>query len=123
MGSEIFTILFLVIYNIIYGYFESNLFARGFHPGKNDLFGTISSQYHLPMLLWLGTPALLLGYLYLIPALLVVEDQSYFLFEVRDELDSEDWIARMFGYQKILGLIIPNAYYLLLISSLTLWAI
>jgi hypothetical protein len=115
------SILFLVTFYVIYGYFEANLFSRGFHSGKNDIFGIINSHYHLPMFVFLATPTVLLGFWYLIPTLLIVEDQSYFLFELRDELDPEDWIARLLGSQRILGVLIPNIYFALLGSSIVLF--
>ncbi len=123
MTTEILKIAFLTLFNALYGYFESNLFSRGFHPGSNDIFHLISSRYHLPMLVFLSTPAILLGYFYLIPALLIIEDQFYFLFEVRDELDEEDWIAKILGSWKILNTIIPKVYgALIILSILMFWA-
>ena len=116
-------ITFLVIYFCIYGWYEANLFAKGFHPGANDVFGIISSRYHFPMFVFLVFPCIIFNYGWLFPALLIIEDQSYFIFEPRDELDSEDWIAKILGGNHILGQFIPNLYFLLIVVSLALYTV
>ena len=72
------------------------------------------------MFLFLITPMIFIGYIWLFPILLIIEDQAYFQCELRDELDKDDWIAQLMGSDLILGKIIPRIYYALVAISIGL---
>jgi len=111
-------IIFAVTGAIAYGWMEQHLFAQGASSGGTRIFGFFGWPYHFPAMFLLMF-AVSWPRWELLPVVLLVQDLSYVAFGV-GRIEEGSWITEILGHFTLEGNIVPYAYIVLILLTITL---
>jgi len=108
----------VILFAIVYGLHEANIYAKGYEGGHYILLNKFSLYHVLMATLFIIFSSSIVGWTFFkyIPIFAVIEDIFYWigmkLLKKPDKLDENSWVNFGFGGFKLFNQWIPNTYWL-----------
>lgn len=113
--------ILLVASALVWGFTEQHIYRNGYRDKTYHLWGKLSVRYHLTIICQWAILCYALGYWWMLPAYMVIEDWAYFRFHPTDTLDENDWVNFGLGGIRVLGAWLPAVYAIGLLLSFSIY--